>query len=430
MSETTKKLNRIPSIDRFRGAVIFSMIIFQFAEHFKNLGKLASLAHHAPKEDAFYILPNFSIADIIAPMFILAIGLTYIPSLKRRIERDGKKKACIHFVGRYLTLIGIGMTMDGVNDLLDGKNKPVETVCKILSLVVVVLVLLYGFLRLIKQKKAAHFIGTALGLLVVLYGVFGVILAAVNSILLISGKTDESFNHWVVLHHIGFAGLVALPFAMFSGKNATLIRFIGGTGILALFTAFHESTFAWTAFPNNMELVDKVADGGFVGGFAWGAMLILYLAFSDLYYKNRKLFAGGLGIFALITAAVIIGVFCTLHEGTQSWAGALSSFLPINKGSVSPSYVIIATFISLLAFFIFDLFNGFMPKFDPLRWWGKNPILMYCIEFAVIGGLNAALGDFFKTASVPVASCIIVAVIVGLTYLVYILDKKNIIVKL
>lgn len=395
----SKGFARIPSIDRFRGAVIFSMIIFQFAEHFKNLGALSTLAHHAPKEDAFYILPNFSIADIIAPMFILAIGLTYIPSLRRRIERDGK-------------------------------NKPVETVCKAISIVVVACILLYGILRLFKAKKAAHYAGVVLGYIVVAYGVFGVVLAAVNSVMLISGKTGDSYNHWVVLHHIGFAGLVALPFAMLDGKHATLVRFVGGSAILALFTAFHEASFSWTEFPNNMELVNKVADGGFIGGFAWGAMLILYLAFSDLYYKGRKQFVYGLVCLFAVAASITAGVFAALPENTTTWAGAISTFLPINKGSVSPSYVIIATFISLFAFFIFDLFNGFMPKFDPLRWWGKNPILMYCIEFAVIGGLNAALGDFFKNASAPVASVIIAVVIVALTYLTYILDKKNIIVKL
>lgn len=426
----SKKSTRIPSIDRFRGAVIFSMIIFQFAEHFNNLGVLSTLAHHSPKEDAFYILPNLSIADIIAPMFILAIGLTYIPSLRRRIEHDGKKKACLHFVGRYLTLIGVGMTMDGVNDLLDGKSNPVETVCKFVSLAVVVLLLLYGILRLFKQKKAAHYIGNALGIAVAVYGVFGIILAAVNSVMLISGQTAESYNHWVALHHIGFAGLVALPFAMLEGKHATLIRFLSGGAILTLFAVFHESSFAWTQFPNNMELVDKVADGGFVGGFAWGAMLIIYLAFSDLYYKNRKLFVYGLACLFVVAAGVTTGVFATLPDGAETWAGDLSGFLPINKGSVSPSYVIISIFISLAVFLIVDLFNGFLPKFDPLRWWGKNPILMYCIEFAVIGGLNAALGDFFENAPAAVAACIVCAVIVVLTYFVYILDKKNIIVKL
>lgn len=231
-------------------------------------------------------------------------------------------------------------------------------------------------------------------------------------------------------NHIGFAGLVVLPFAMIDGKRATLIRFISAAVILALFTLFHEASFSWTQFPNNMELVDKVADGGILGGFAWGAMLILYLAFSDLYYKGKKQFGIALGVFALITAGITAGVFATLPAGTDTWAGALSSFLPINKGSVSPSYVIISAFLSLLTFSIFDLFNGFMPKFDPLRWWGKNPILMYCIEFAVIGGLTVALEDFFKTASVPVSVLIIAAVIVALTSLTYVLDKKNIIVKL
>ena len=357
-----KALKRIPSIDRFRGTVIFSMIIFQFIEYFKNLGAAANIALHAPKEDAFYILPNFAIADIIAPMFILAIGLTYIPSLKRRIERDGKKKASIHFVGRYLTLIGIGMTMDGVNDLLGGKDNPIEKVCKIVSLTVVVLLLLYGVLRLFKAKKIAHYIGVALGAVVVLYGVFGIVLAAVNGVMLVSGKTGDSYHHWMVLHHIGFAGLVALPFALIDGKRATLIRFISAAVILALFTLFHEASFSWTQFPNNMELVDKVADGGILGGFAWGAMLILYLAFSDLYYKGKKQFGIALGVFALITAGIIAGVFATLPAGTGTWAGALSSFLPINKGSVSPSYVIISAFLSLLTFSIFDLFNGLDRK--------------------------------------------------------------------
>lgn len=87
-----KALKRIPSIDRFRGTVIFSMIIFQFIEYFKNLGAAANIALHAPKEDAFYILPNFAIADIIAPMFILAIGLTYIPSLKGALSATERKR--------------------------------------------------------------------------------------------------------------------------------------------------------------------------------------------------------------------------------------------------------------------------------------------------------------------------------------------------
>lgn len=57
--ESARLSKRVPGIDRFRGLVIFSMVIFQFMEHFKNLGVFATISHHAPDEDAIYILPNF-----------------------------------------------------------------------------------------------------------------------------------------------------------------------------------------------------------------------------------------------------------------------------------------------------------------------------------------------------------------------------------
>lgn len=362
-------------------------------------------------------------------MFILAIGLTYIPSLRRRTEKFGKKAAVQHFVKRYLTLIGIGVTMDGVNDILDGNTEPLN----IVFIAVTALVLVLSILSLIlKAAKAKAYKKTAslLGWVVCAFGVFGVTVAAVNAVMLAGGFTDESFGHWVVLHHIGFAGLVALPFALIDGKHATAVRFASGTGILALYAILHETNLPGDLFANNREMIDKVADGGFFGGFAWGAMLIIYLAFSDLYYSGRKKFCAGLGIFAVIAAAITFGVFKTLPAGTEGFAGAISSFLPINKGSVSPSYVTDAAFISLLCFLIVDMFNNFVCKFDVLAWWGKNPILMYCIEFAFIGGLNAAFEDFFEKAAVPAAVIIIAAVAVLLSAVAYILDKKKIIIKL
>mgnify|MGYP006335288293 FL=1 len=121
MGNANSLTNRNASIDRFRGMVIFSMIFFQFAAHFKNLGVFADISSHAPDENAIYIFPNFAVADIVAPMFILAIGLTFLPSLYKRMERDGVKAAVIHCVQRYMLFIGIGVFMNGVNDVLDGK---------------------------------------------------------------------------------------------------------------------------------------------------------------------------------------------------------------------------------------------------------------------------------------------------------------------
>ena len=425
-------LQRVPSIDRFRGFVIFCMIVFQFVEKFPALGIAARLAVHAPNENAVYLLPNLALADLIAPAFILAIGLTYIPSLTRRIEKYGRKAAVLHFVRRYLVLIGIGITMDGVNDILDGKfDQPLCLMFIILTVLVLLLSIAGLILKICKVKSRGKYYNF-LAWFVAFVGVVGVVVAAVNAVMFVAGKTASSFGHWVVLHHIGFAGLFALPFALMQGKRGHWLRLICGTVVLALFAVFHEGDLANDMFNSNRELIDEVADGGFIGGFAFGAMLILYMFFAEEFRKrkNKYLPPPAFGVFALVAAAVLFGVFRTLPEGTTSWAGALSSFLPINKGSESPSYVIVTGFISLLGFYIFELFNGLKLGFDPLAWWGKNPILLYCIEFAVIGGLNAALEDTFKTMSYLPAAAVVVIVTAALTVLAYILSKKKIIIKL
>lgn len=432
MSENGSSLRRIPSIDRFRGFVIFCMIVFQFAEKFPSLGVIARLAKHAPGEDAVYILPNLSLADLIAPAFILAIGLTYVPSLQRRMERFGKKAAVLHFVKRYLILIGIGITMNGINDILDGHfEKPLDLMFIAITALVLLSSLVGLALKIFRVKARAKYY-VYLSWLVAGAGVVGLIVAFVNAVLFVTGKTAGSFGHWLVLHHIGFAGLIALPFALLQGRRGHWLRLVSGCAMLLLYALFHEGNLAHDLFDSNRALIDEVADGGFIGGFAFGAMLILYLFFAEEFRRRRHKYLPPLSfcVFTVLTAALIAVELRTLPAGTETWAGALSSFLPINKGSESPSYVIITGFISLLAFYLIDLCNGFTPAFDPAAWWGKNPILLYCVEFAVIGGLNAALEDTFKTFAALPAALTVIAVAVLLTVLAYILHRKDIVVKL
>ena len=422
-------MTRNNAIDRFRGIVIFSMIIFQFMANFAGLGGASTISHHAPNADAYYILPNLAIADIVAPMFILAIGLTYLPSLRRRIEKDGKKTAVLHFVKRNLMIIGIGVTMDGVNDILDGKMEGLNLTFVIGTAVVLVLSIVNLLLKAIKLKKLAKPVGKVLSWFVTFFGAYGIGVALVNFIMFVTGKTGGSFGHWVVLHHIGFAGLVALPFALIQGKFANLIRFGAGFGILGLFGLFHSGDLANDLFASNRELVDGVADGGFIGGFSWGAMLILFLAFSELYMDCKKKFYGAVAIYAIPVAAMLAGIFKTLPEGA-TWVGANSTFMAINKGSVSPSFVLVTVLIGLIAFIIVDLFSFYKLSFDPFMWWGKNPILMYCLEFGFVGVVTVIGGDFFKGASAPVAIAIVAAMALILTLIAYVCNKKKIIVKI
>ena len=328
-------------------------------------------------------------------------------------------------------LIGIGITMDGVNDILDGKfDQPLPLMFIILTVIVLLGAIVALILKIAKVKSRAKYY-TVLQWYVAFVGSVGVIVALVNAVMLVTGKTASSFGHWVVLHHIGFAGLIALPFALLQGKRGHWLRLLCGMALLAAYALFHEGDLAGDLFASNRELIDEVADGGFIGGFAFGAMLILYMFFAEEFRnrKNKYLPPPALGVFALVTAGVIAGVFATLPQ-TDTWAGALSSFLPINKGSESPSYVIVSGFIALFVYYIFELFNGLSIAFDPLAWWGKNPILLYCIEFGVIGALNVALEDTFKEMGAPLAAVTVLVVTVALTALAYILNKKKIIIKL
>ncbi len=428
MSEN-KLMNRNSTIDRFRGIVIFSMIIFQFMANFAGLGGASTISHHAPDENAYYILPNLAIADIVAPMFILAIGLTYLPSLRRRIERDGRKTAILHFVKRNLMIIGIGVTMNGINDILDGHMEGFNLTFVIPTAVILLVSILCLIFKAVKLKKVSSLLGKFLSWFVTAFGVYGIAVAFVNFIMLVSGKTADSLGHWLVLHHIGFAGLVALPFALIKGKYENIIRLIGGFALLGIFGLFHAGDLPNDMFANNRELVDCVADGGFIGGLAWGAMLVIFLAFSDIYMKSKKMFFGAVGLYAIPTAAVVAGIFATLPEGA-TWIGANSTFMAINKGSVSPSFVIVSVFIALLAFLIVELFSFYKLSFDPFMWWGKNPILMYCLEFGLVGGITVAGGDFFKSAEMPVAIAIVAAMAILLTAIAYICNKKKIIIKI
>ncbi|MBQ6899017.1 MAG: hypothetical protein IJN70_08555 [Clostridia bacterium] len=423
-------MNRNNTIDRFRGIVIFSMIIFQFMANFAGLGGASTISHHAPDADAYYMLPNLAVADIVAPMFILAIGLTYLPSLRRRIEKDGRKTAIIHFLKRNLMIIGIGVVMNGINDILDGHMEGFLNLSFVIpTAVVLVLSIVILVLKAVKLKKISAPLGKFLSWFVTAFGVYGVGVALVNAVLLVAGKTGDSFGHWLVLHHIGFAGLVALPFALIKGKYENIIRLAGGFALLGLFGLFHSGDLPNDMFANNRDLVDCVADGGFIGGFAWGAMLIIYLAFSDIYMKNKKLFFGAVALYGVVTAALVAGIIMTLPEGA-GWIGANSTFMAINKPSVSPSFVIVTVFISLLAFTITELFSFYKLSFDPFMWWGKNPILMYCLEFGLVGGITVAGEDFFKEASAPVAIAIVAAMAILLTAIAYICNKKKIIIKI
>ena len=89
---------RLDSIDAFRGLAIAGMVI---ANYLAGVERIPAWLKHAP--DA-----GFTIIDLVAPMFIFAIGLTYVGSAKRRQAEVGTWKMTLHFILRFFALLGIG----------------------------------------------------------------------------------------------------------------------------------------------------------------------------------------------------------------------------------------------------------------------------------------------------------------------------------
>lgn len=91
-------MKRLQAIDQFRGFAIFLMIL---ANYMDNVQVIPAWLKHAGDI-------GYTVIDLIAPLFIFAIGLTYGFSFRRRLQRDGAWNSYQHFLVRNLALLGLG----------------------------------------------------------------------------------------------------------------------------------------------------------------------------------------------------------------------------------------------------------------------------------------------------------------------------------
>jgi len=100
---------RIASIDCFRG---FTIIMMVFVNYLGGVLLVPGWLKHAPDI-------GLTMADIVAPAFIFAIGLTYKMSFDGRAAREGFNKTYYHFITRFLAITGIGAIFTGGAALID-----------------------------------------------------------------------------------------------------------------------------------------------------------------------------------------------------------------------------------------------------------------------------------------------------------------------
>jgi len=89
---------RIQAIDQYRGLAIIFMVILNFGA---TIQSVPGWLKHVPDI-------GFNFPDLGAPLFIFTIGLTYGISFRRREARDGLAITAVHFLRRYLAILGIG----------------------------------------------------------------------------------------------------------------------------------------------------------------------------------------------------------------------------------------------------------------------------------------------------------------------------------
>ena len=93
-----RAVTRDPAIDAFRGLAVLLMAVGNF-----EIGVRVFPAFVKHTEGVGY-----TVADLVAPMFVVAIGFTVGPSMRRRRSVEGAGAAYRHLVVRGLSLIGIG----------------------------------------------------------------------------------------------------------------------------------------------------------------------------------------------------------------------------------------------------------------------------------------------------------------------------------
>jgi predicted acyltransferase len=107
---------RIPSIDQFRG---FSILLKVLANFLAGIDSIPAWLHHSPDV-------GLTIIDLIAPLFIYAIGLTYGLSFSRRVSKNGLGYAYRSFFTRYLAIIGLGAILSASITAVDANPSGID----------------------------------------------------------------------------------------------------------------------------------------------------------------------------------------------------------------------------------------------------------------------------------------------------------------
>ena len=382
----TKTSQRILSIDRFRGICMFAMVCSFIFGLFASFSALAPIIEHGT--NGFQILPGVSFADLFAPMFIFVIGLTIVPSFKKREKQFGTSRAYFQLAVRFLSIMGIGCLLNGFEDgwsdvILNGVpfaelniNMKIYAVCFWIAIALVINLIVSTFIKNDKYKAISKNILSALLALCGLLALFVIIVKTGEKIT--PNPTSPYDQIWDTLQNIGLAGLISLPFIKFSKWGKLVIVSI----ILLVLTAFIQG--------GGLSLANSILEGGFVGGFSWACILMFGSIFSEL--KDDKRYWVLTSMLLLISTVLILAFDFTAA-----------------KRGCTPVYAMFTTSIAAMIWSALNLLNNWKPKFSFFAIWGSNAILTYVVNYIIsVFILGGILGE--QVSALPVWAGILISI--------------------
>jgi predicted acyltransferase len=213
------------------------------------------------------------------------------------------------------------------------------------------------------------------------------------------GVGEKAFN-WGVLHALGFAGLVCLPFMRLPWPVKAGLSLAGLAAYQGLSSAFLG------------DGILALSHGGVPGAFSWACMLLLGSAVADAFRARRR----------EIPALAISGA-ALLAAGV-----ALSFLAPISKNRVSASYVLVSLGAGLLIYLGFRLLEGPARRKIPLLGpWGRNPLIFYLMHYVLMAvWVLPRLGWWYADAPLWLGIAELAAILAVISAAAVILDKKKI----
>ena len=410
--EDIMAFSRDLSVDRFRGLAVLAMIILQIWRDFRNLEVLSKLGNHSASA-GLTIIDGMQFIDIIAPMFLLSIAFTYKGSFDRRCLKYGQKKTIMHFLKRYILLIGLGGILRTVESFVFFAShgyveKPIDYLFFVCLLFLVIFLIGKVFVIVFKNKKMDRVLSRLIIILTSCIAVLCLFATTRDFFVQILNKDFSNFRvwgYWETLQAIGASGLITLLFI----RHKTSKRFSIATIIFIGYFIFHETG-------NHKEIISVYAQqGGFFGILGQSCIVLYCTVLADLYYKDRtKLTRYLIALPCFGVAALII-----------------LQFVEPTMRSVSPSYILINIFISGTIFLIIKLYDFLSFKIDLLKLLGQNSLLMYMLQYVLIYGTKEIIGyDFLNKASDLFAMSFTIIMVSILTIVAYWMDKTGKILKL